>query len=172
MSKNKKTIEEILSNTEFIKPESLPKSSDNCDAEDYDFEPSGEEYIDDEYSEEDITNQVSFIMEQIIHFAKCTSSKKVDDREILEIHMMDSKTRTEKVSHLFTIDRPIIENTSLSCGGASIKSQSNIGNLCLAIVDLHLPRLCMACQSKYWKKGLVWKEVIDAEMNEMRKGRR
>jgi len=194
---NKKTIADILKNTEFVDPKDLIKQesdsySDNCDADDQDAGPDisfeqaiqqaviqgilGEEinslredFDDDSEEPDDEMQKVSFIMDQIIHFAKCISVKKYDNREKLEIWMMDSETRSKKVSPLFIIDRPIKPQKNISCNGAKIKASTNLGNLCFAIIDLHLPRMCMSCQAMYWEKGLVWKQVIDREMNDIRR---
>jgi len=194
---NKKTIEDILKNTEFVNPKDLIKQeinekSDNCDADDENIGPdisfeqaiqqaviqnmleeelnslSGD-FDDDSEEPDDEMQKVSFIMDQIIHFAKCISIKKYGDREKLEVWMMDSETRTKKISPLFVIDRPLKPQKHISCNGAKIKASTNIGNLCFAIIDLHLPRMCMACQAMYWEKGLVWKQVIDREMNDIRR---
>jgi len=194
---NKKTIEDIIKNTEFVDPKDLIKEENeegynNCDAENEDigadisFQQAIQQAVVnniikeelasfssdfDEESEDpaDELQHVSFMMDQIIHFTKCISVERHGDREKLEIWMMDSPIGNKKIYPLFIIDRPIKPSKKMECNGAKIKSLTNLGNLFLAIIDFHLPRMCMSCQAMYWKKGLLWKQVIDLEMKDMKR---
>ena len=169
MNKNKKTIEQILSETEFVKPEDIPSykedkntKNQNCDATDLNH---NDHYGYDDSDEDDVEiSQVSFIMDQIIHFTRCTKKTVKDKIEIIEIHMMDSPHRLAKpVSHLFTIETDLRKRNQ-ECFGAKVKSNSNIGNLIMGFIDLHLPKMCLSCQSILWEQGYTWKQVIDLEM--------
>ena len=177
MSQNKKTIEQILSETEFVKPEDIPnykdiasKKNQNCDADSHeddshicDFDGSSDS-ADNHFD----LGQISFIMDQIIHFTRCTSKTVKNKIETIEIHMMDSPARLAKpVSHLFTIERDLRKKNE-ECYGARVISNSNIGNFIMGFIDLHLPKMCLSCQSIYWKKGFTWKQVIDIEMKDQK----